>query len=714
MDSPPLKTSESEEMILYAAQEKIANLPFEGNFFLKGPAGSGKTTVAVNRLQAAIRQGISEKMLVLVPQRSLGFPYQAITRQAGLPAAGQVDILTVGGLAQRTINLFWPMIAHQAGFSDPSKPPVFLTLESSQYYLARIVDPLLGAGWFDAVTIDRSRLFSQILDNLNKSAVVGFPHTQIAEKLKAAWAGKPAQILVYEQSQECANLFRQFCLDHNLLDFSLQLQVFSKNIWPSLLFRTYLNQKYRHLIYDNLEEDFPIAHDLVREWLPELDSALLIFDSGAGFRSFLGADPESAATLETDCDQTETLSDSFVESTALQTFRQAIHSAIYKIQPQKPQDPILPQVTILQQRFLPQMVEAVGDEICALYSSSDPPPSICILGPFISDSLCFSLTTHLSSRGIQVRSHRPSRSLQEEPAVRCLIALAKLAHPAWQMRVSQQQLRPVLIQAISELDLVRSDLLAKVVLTPAGDPYTLKSFMAILSDLQERITYQIGNKYETLRKWLLAYQENPSAELDIFMSRIFGEVLSQPGFGFHEDYQAVAAAAELIESIQKFRRSRIEIETEIPLSTGLDYVQMLESGIIAAQYLSSWQQASTPSVLIAPAYTFLMNNQPVDYQIWLDLGSRGWWERLHQPLTHPVVLSRNWVDGNQWTDGFDVETNRSSLARLTNGLIQRCRKGIFLHALTLNEQGDEQRGPLLQAVQYLVRKNPEIIQVGHV
>lgn len=714
MDSPLLKTSESEELILSAAQEKIANLTFEGSFFLKGSAGCGKTTVAVHRLQNTITQGISEKMLVLVPQRSLGFPYQAVTRQAVLPPAGQVDILTFGGLAQRTINLFWPMIAHQAGFSNPNQPPVFLTLESSQYYLARIVDPLIGAGWFDGVTIDRSRLFSQILDNLNKSAVVGFPHTQIAEKLKAAWVGKPAQLLVYDQSQECANLFRQFCLDHNLLDFSLQLQIFSNNIWPSLLFRKYLNQKYRHLIYDNLEEDFPIAHDLVREWLPELDSAFLIYDSGAGFRSFLGADPESAGSLEADCDQIETLSDSFVESTALKTFRKALHSAIHKIQSQKPPDPTLPEVTISQQRFLPQMVEAVSDEICALYASSDPPPSICILGPFISDSLCFSLITHLTNRGIPVRSHRPSRPLQEEPAVRCLIALSKLAHPSWQMRVSQQQLRAILIQAISGLDLVRSDLMAKVILTPAEGTNSLKSFMVIPSNLQERITYQIGNKYEILRKWILDYQENPSSELDIFMSRIFGEVLSQPGFGFHDDFQAVASAAELIESIQKFRRSRIEIETEIPLSTGLDYIQMLESGIIAAQYLSSWQQTSTPSVLIAPAYTFLMNNQPVDYQIWLDLGSRGWWERLHQPLTHPVVLSRNWVDGNQWTDGFDVETNRSSLARLTNGLIQRCRKGIFLHALALNEQGDEQRGPLLQAIQYLIRKNPEVIQVGHV
>ncbi len=55
--------------------------------------------------------------------------------------------------------------------------------------------------------------------------------------------------------------------------------------------------------------------------------------------------------------------------------------------------------------------------------------------------------------------------------------------------------------------------------------------------------------------------------------------------------------------------------------------------------------------MLAPAYTFLMSNRPVDYQFWLDVGSRGWFERLYQPLTHPYVLSREWPAGQSWTDG---------------------------------------------------------------
>ena len=87
---------------------------------------------------------------------------------------------------------------------------------------------------------------------------------------------------------------------------------------------------------------------------------------------------------------------------------------------------------------------------------------------------------------------------------------------------------------------------------------------------------------------------------------------------------------------------------------------MVQDGVIAAQYLLPWQEQSLDAVFIAPAYTFLMANRPVDYQFWLDIGSMGWWERLYQPLTHPVVLNRHWPEGRQWTDADEYAANQQS------------------------------------------------------
>jgi len=130
---------------------------------------------------------------------------------------------------------------------------------------------------------------------------------------------------------------------------------------------------------------------------------------------------------------------------------------------------------------------------------------------------------------------------------------------------------------------------------------------------------------------------------------------------------------------------------------------MVQDGVVAAQYIHSWQIETEDAVLLAPAYTFLMNNRPVDYQFWLDIGSRGWFERLEQPLTHPYVLSRQWPQDTPWTDVEEYETSQETLYRLTLGLLRRCRYKVFLGLCELNEQGNDQKGPLLKAIQRVLR-----------
>ena len=125
--------------------------------------------------------------------------------------------------------------------------------------------------------------------------------------------------------------------------------------------------------------------------------------------------------------------------------------------------------------------------------------------------------------------------------------------------------------------------------------------------------------------------------------------------------------------------------------------------MVAAQYVRSWQRQPADAVLLAPAHTFLMSNQPVDHQFWLDVGSTGWWERLNQPLTHPYVLSRSWDPSAQWTDLDEYAARQGALYSLVLGLVRRCRVQVHLGLSELGEQGAEQSGPLLRAVQTVLR-----------
>jgi hypothetical protein len=300
-----------------------------------------------------------------------------------------------------------------------------------------------------------------------------------------------------------------------------------------------------------------------------------------------------------------------------------------------------------------------------------------------------------------------------------LLTLSALAHPHWNVRPTKFDMAHALMFALNT-DLIRAQLLTEIVYHQRD--LTLSTFDQIKPETQERITYALGERFTTLRNWLDDYRQSVPQPLDFFLRRLFGEVLSQPDYGFHSNMDAVRVASSLIESIKKFRQVMEPTMTDLSglnqerddvrfpggdlTGLGREYLAMLEDGVIAAQYLESWRSENNGTVLVAPAHTFLMMNRPVAVQFWLDPGSSGWVQRLSQPLTHPYVLSRHWESGRLWTDTDEVNAETESLARLTGGLLSRCREKLFLALADLGETGFEQRGSLLRAFQKILQNVP--------
>ena len=789
---------------LTAQQAALAALPADRKIFLEGIAGTGKTTAAAARLEHLLRAGVpGSDILVVLPQRTLAAPYQALLRSPDTPAGGEVTLVTVGGLGQRMIELYWPLIAGPAGFGQPERPPVFLTLETAQYFMARIVRPMLEAGAFDAVRVERNRLYSQVLDNLNKAAVVGFDASEIGPRLKAASLGDSVQLRVYDEAQEAASRFRAYCLAHNLLDFSLQMEVFARHLWPLRACREYLMARYRHLVIDNVEEDTPVAHDILLDWLPHARSTCVVYDEGGGYRRFLGADPASGYRLKALCDETVQFEASFVTSPAVQGLSRAFRRALRPKPragdvaplmgrssspllaeeldfdappgrlagtpgtpapsaegvsaetlgeaPAGASPPWLGSLEVDGRRYYHQMLDWVADRIAVLvHDEGVPPGEIAVVAPFVGGGLRFSLENRLAQHGVAVRSHRPSRALREEPATLCLLTWAALCHPAWRIRPTAFDVTQALMLTVADMDLVRAQLLADIAYRTRDGVPVLTSFADIEPAMQERITFLLGGRYEGLRTWLGAHTVAADAaavggdaaggaapqrggrtrgarargrtELDHFLARLFGELLSQPGYGFHASFDAGEVTAKVIESARKFRQamaaaggspsngaaaggspSNGSAAGAAGGSLGREYVELVHDGVVAAQYVRSWQRQPQDAVLIAPAYTFLMSNAPVDHQFWLDIGATGWWERLNQPLTHPYILSRRWEPGAGWTDFDEYLARQEAMAELVIGLVHRCRRQIHLGISELSESGSDQRGTLLRTVQHVLR-----------
>ena len=221
--------------------------------------------------------------------------------------------------------------------------------------------------------------------------------------------------------------------------------------------------------------------------------------------------------------------------------------------------------------------------------------------------------------------------------------------------------------------------------------------------------------------WIYAYRATAEeTPLDQFFARLFGELLSQPNYGFHEDRDAARVASQLVQSARRFRWAlesepwRSEAVTPCagsaasggpaPLrftTLGRSYLQLAESGAVGALFVPGWRMAED-AVFLAPAYTFLLRNKPVDVQFWLDIGASGWWERLYQPLTHPFVLSHRWPADEPWTDAEEYFRRQDILRRLLLGLIRRTRRSIYLAVSDFSESGYEQRGALLTLINRLL------------
>jgi len=193
-----------------------------------------------------------------------------------------------------------------------------------------------------------------------------------------------------------------------------------------------------------------------------------------------------------------------------------------------------------------------------------------------------------------------------------------------------------------------------------------------------RIPSDVLGQFEKLRFWLSSVDS--SEPLDYFISRLFSELLAQPGYGFADVQEAGENTARLIQSFQKFKRPLVADQDADAAYLGREYYKSLNQGLLSALYLPDEEIVGEPGVLIAPVLTFLMQNRAVDHQFWLNLGSQGWYERLEQPLTHAYVLNRQWQPGKKWTTDNELALGRFNLERTLIGLLRALpRTGASVH-----------------------------------
>ena len=135
-----------------------------------------------------------------------------------------------------------------------------------------------------------------------------------------------------------------------------------------------------------------------------LESALLIYDTDGGYRTFLGADPLSANQLSSQCDQIIDLTESYVAPPLFEIlanrFGQILHRPIVKRKDPLTLEQFREGIVYQSHRYFPEMLDWVAEQIAFLVDEKGVSPSeIVVLSPFLSDALRYSLTEKLQSFG---------------------------------------------------------------------------------------------------------------------------------------------------------------------------------------------------------------------------------------------------------------------------------------------------------------------------
>ena len=692
--------------------------------YLHGPPRSGKTARLAAQMVEWLNRGVRpDHILALSASRpQAGRFREALGRAAATGSTGQPRIGTFYGLAQQHVGLFFPLVGQAAGFADPRREPAFIDVEAAQYFLNRIVEPRITD--FDELRLTRPRLLGQLLDNAHKAALAGFGLDEIAARLSAAWSGDPRRLKAYQRAQDIALEFRRFCLDHGVLDFSLQHDVFARHLLQETAYRKFIAGQCRYLLIDNVEELPPIAHDFVRLALSGCDEAIVVEDDPGGFRLFLGADPASARRLRTVCDTVEEAV-APIQDRPIAMFGRTL-AAVVAAPAEAPSagraaGSRWPRVTLLasKSKFWVSMVQAAADQIIALTGQGMPASAIAVLAPYVEDVLRFELEERLRGAGLRVRAVRPSRPLYDHPVARGLVTLARLGHPdlaAAETRaagVSTHEIARALTVALAGLDPARAKVLAD------GAQRVEAGRLPMISDkgVWDRAGMRFRERYEALSGWLstwrMAESTGSTPPLDVWWQTLFAEILSQPGFGLAADGDGANVADKLVRSARVFREALQATGVAPAQSIAADYVGLLSEGVLAAQYAPEREsETGEDGVLLAPVYTYLTGDYRSQVQIWLDVNASGWYDRIHQALTHPYVLSRSWqamqarfeAEGQaevamQWSEEDEHRARQDMLRRVIVGLCDRCGDRLYLASSQLGLSGQEEAGALARALQ---------------
>lgn len=673
---------------------QLAAIAAPGSSFWRGVVGTGKSTALRERLLRLLEQGEpAYTLLILVAEPEHADAYETVVRESAVGPYADLTITTFNHLAMDMATLFWPLVAADSGFSRPYQPPTMLSYDLAQLLMWRFVNQDLSTGAFADLRLRPQQIVSQILDTLNRAALNGLTLPEAIERQMTTWGGEQDRLRHLQDAGRIADAFRAYCLEHSLLDLSLTIDVFNRQLVHRPEFHRYFSERYRHLLVDNLEEQTPAGQQFVESMIPLTETTALVYDEGGGYKRFMAADPAGAARFQNRCQAVYRFEESFQTSPALAGLSHVVENYLQRTAlPQKQAEEAL--LGVAYGRYQREMIAEVVTQLRAQLDRGVAPNEIAIIAPYLDGSMRYMLTTALHEAGIPFRVLRRRSSPREEPRVRAWLTWLALAHPEWGYYPAEYDVAEALTLSINGLDPARAQLLARALYH--SDARGLESADNLPDKLRERLDDAYLQRYEELRLWLL---DNSGVKpLDVFLYELFANLLAQPHFQPQGDTVGAAISAWLVETASRLRRAAPALGLLDARAVGLAFLDGIYQGLVSANPPDLGEPPDPDGVTISTIYGYLLAGNPARVQIWLEAGATGWWDIPRQPLSNAFVLRPGYDPDQLWTATEDMALRNELLSRIVRGLTGRAEEGVILANSDLDRRGVQQEGPLWRAL----------------
>ncbi len=679
----------------------VVNAPIkESKIILKGPTGSGKSTILLERYKHMVEKlGVpSEKILILLLNRAQSLNWRSKTV---LSSSGAIWRTSYYGFIQAELKTYYPIILkHCNQIKNRRLRPIFLTFESAQFLVSKVIKQKREKlGMFSGVVSYNDRIAIDLTSNIVKAATSDIPFDEIGKRLYNSLELKDEnKKAIYDEADSVLVDYRKRCFELGVFDFGMAVDLYNNYLLRDETYKKKLFDRVQHVIVDNIEECVPTEIDFIEFLRPNVTSLLLSYNNEGGYGEVFGSNHEyvkqkilngykiinTQKTLTSKDYMTEfsdMLYGSIIENYSNKDINFKSLENEKKIERNSPSE------------LRSDMLDRVGGRICKLILEEGYKPSdITVISTYADPVTEFVLDRILENKGIGLKNLTRKNRVIDNPFTQALMTLAQLSHPDYKLLPHRDDVK-ALIMMLLRIDPVRSSILADEICSQR--PFA--EFPDVeFPGLVERIGYYNVEKYESIRNWISRYKarSNP-LPINEFLQKVFLEILLSDSVNDNDILQA----KNLIDSSQTF----VDVVSRFMKNASKGFLDMLRGGIKSAESIFELEEKIEGDfVLLSTPVAYLASSLNSKVIILTSISSSNWTPRSIKEMTNVHVLTKTWNKDEIYTQEMEEANQKRYLAVLMRAILKRCGEKLITFESNLSANGYENDGILTEYFDELI------------